>query len=529
MECITKNPFRILGLYADATERDMQRNRAKMCAYLDAEKEVQFEQDFSFLKPVKRSTESIESAVSALESDSDKLIHALFWFVKGSHIDETAFENLKAGFNVKAAEIWEKVTTNEDQWLHHFTAVNNLSTLKLAMSLQSDNLNQEGLSQAINLKLKLIGSSIFPKFVEKTVGTRFDPVADDTMMLFTDNVLNSLEPHLEQRKVGNFEILAMFTPVTDALKNRVRDRLADKPMQRLNNLVLANKKKRKADGAQGIKHADYLITKGLKDLSDLKKLLGPSDLQYQTIADKLAGEVLQTAIDYFHAHEDSSTIDPTITALPLMEKAKAFACGNLTKQRIDENISDLEEWQEEKPEREKYEQIKAHADKLFELLSTFQDKTANINTAKQFTTQCKPYLETIRDKLGKTDELYLRISSSIAGNALGMAISALNEIYNQSDSYVGDTQLSRKALANMEVFSLIQDLKRFDVDEDLEERLSQNYDIVSNNILASAPPRYQTNYSDLYRPTKSASGCLILLLITASINGLIILISGVIG
>lgn len=528
MECITNNPFRILGLYADATERDMQRNRAKICAYLDAEKEVQFEQDFSFLKPVKRATETIESAISALESDSDKLIHALFWFVRGSHIDETAFENLKAGFDLKAVEIWEKVITNEDQWLQHYTAVNNLSTLKLAISLQSDNLNQEGLSQAINLKLKLIGSNTFSKFVEKTVGPRFDPDADDTVLQFADTVLSSLEPHLDKSKVGNIEILAMFTPVTAAIKNRVRDRLAEKPMQRLNNLLLANKTKRKADGSQGIKHANHLISKGRKDLSDLKKLLGTSDLQYQTMADKFAGEVLQTAIDYFHAYEDNNETDPTLAALPLMEKAKTFACGSLIKQRVDKNISDLVEWQEKKPEREKYGKVREQADELYLLLQNFQSKASNINTALNFVKKCKPYLASIEDTLGITDELYLQISSSIADNALGKAIDALNKTYNKLDNSSGSSLIYDRYMADLKMMSLITELQSYNVDKEVEERINKNFEIVSKNMGGYIPPDYRPKNSDLHAPAKSTSGCLVSLITILSFNVFFVIIFGLV-
>ncbi len=487
MECITNNPFRILGLYADATERDLQRNRAKISAYLDAQKEIQFEQDFYFLHPIQRSTEAITNAISALESDAEKLIHSLFWFVRGSHVDETAINNLIAGYEEKAIEIWEKVAGNEDQWHHHYTAVNNLSTFKLAKSVQTDNLDREALSEAINLKLKLIGSSSFSQFSDTTVGTRYTPAQDDTLIRFTDQLLNGLEPYFERDKVECSDVLTMFSNGSNVVVGKVRDRLAKKPLQRLNNLLIANKKNRKEDATQGQRHANSLIRRGKEDITYLKKLLGVNDIQYQTIADKFAGEILQTAIDYFHAFEDSEETDPTIIALPLMQKAKSYAYGSLIKQRIDKNISDLQEWHDEKPEREKYNKISESAGKLMKLLESFQNKPPKVITALSFATQSKDLLVTIRDKIGRSDDLYIKMSSTIVNNALGMAIAAYNSAQEKiNNPYLAIAQGSSTSLVDEitdsgKISSLIRLLCEFDTDGETRQRLELNRSIISNN------------------------------------------------
>jgi hypothetical protein len=487
MECITKNPFRILGLYADATERDLQRNRAKVTAYLNSQKETQFEQDFPFLSPLMRSTETIEEATSALESDDDRLKHSLFWFIKGNHIDETALENLKAGSYTKTVAIWEKVVANEDQWQHHYSAVNNLSTLKIILSVQADSFDRDYLLQGVSLKLRFIDSNVFSLFVEKTVGTRYNPEPDKTCMLFAECLLNGLAPHLEQRQLHGLDILTMFEAAPANIRSNVRNRLSEQPIQRLSILLEENKRNRKLDATLGEQHANNLVNKGKTYISEIKKLFGTGDIQYQTLADKFAGELLQTAIDYFHAFEDSEETDPTIIALPLMQKAKSYAYGSLIKQRIDKNISDLQEWQDEKPEREKYNKISESAGKLMKLLESFQNKPPKVITALSFATQSKDLLVTIRDKIGRSDDLYIKMSSTIVNNALGMAIAAYNSAQEKiNNPYLAIAQGSSTSLVDEitdsgKISSLIRLLGEFDTDGETRQRLELNRSIISNN------------------------------------------------
>lgn len=65
MELISKNPFRIVGLIADITEKDLQRQRAKLNALINVGKEISSEMDFPFL-PIFARDESLITASFAL-------------------------------------------------------------------------------------------------------------------------------------------------------------------------------------------------------------------------------------------------------------------------------------------------------------------------------------------------------------------------------------------------------------------------------------------------------------------------------
>lgn len=104
MECITNNPFRVLGLYANASQRDLQRNRSEISAFLTAGKPVSFKVDFPFLPKIDRRSELVDSALARIQLNQDKLLHSMFWFTNGSHVDEPAFNALETGQADKAAE-----------------------------------------------------------------------------------------------------------------------------------------------------------------------------------------------------------------------------------------------------------------------------------------------------------------------------------------------------------------------------------------------------------------------------------------
>ena len=108
-EKICNNPFRILGVYANASIRDIKANEAKAKAFLNVGREVLYSCDFNnLLSPVQRTAEIMATANSQLTLPNEKIKHALFWFVKATPLDEIAFNHLANGNTSQAIDIWEK-------------------------------------------------------------------------------------------------------------------------------------------------------------------------------------------------------------------------------------------------------------------------------------------------------------------------------------------------------------------------------------------------------------------------------------
>lgn len=90
MKLIQNNLFRAVGILANATEREIQKNKAKIRAYTKVGKALAFDVDFPILNSIDRLENRINQAFSNLEQNQSKLNHSIFWFLKTNPFDETA-------------------------------------------------------------------------------------------------------------------------------------------------------------------------------------------------------------------------------------------------------------------------------------------------------------------------------------------------------------------------------------------------------------------------------------------------------
>ena len=119
---IENNPFRVLGVFSNATLKEITANKTRIAAYAKVGKPIAFPLDSACdLPAVDRASEAIVAADHELSLPSTKIIHALFWFVKVSNFDEMAIEHLLNGDAVKAKEILSKKES--------FSSLANLSVL----------------------------------------------------------------------------------------------------------------------------------------------------------------------------------------------------------------------------------------------------------------------------------------------------------------------------------------------------------------------------------------------------------------
>ena len=112
MKAVLQNPYRILGLPANTSERQIQKQISIIKRYAEVGKSKTFEYDFNFLGPINRDLDAIEKASSKLEQIHNKLHQSLFWFINHSRIDSIAFNHMINGNDVKASEIWYKSLKN---------------------------------------------------------------------------------------------------------------------------------------------------------------------------------------------------------------------------------------------------------------------------------------------------------------------------------------------------------------------------------------------------------------------------------
>ena len=111
-------------------------------------------------------------------------------------------------------------------------------------------------------------------------------------------------------------------------------------------------KKISSNKANALNAGKELYDSVRNELAQLKNILRENNLKFTSISDKVSDEVLQCGIDYFKYYQDTST-DPGAATMDLFRKANSLAIGNIAKQRCQENTENLQEWIDDKPERDK--------------------------------------------------------------------------------------------------------------------------------------------------------------------------------
>ena len=252
-------------------------------------------------------------------------------------------------------------------------------------------------------------------------------------------------------------------------------------------------------------------TKGL--LSQLKGLLGVSDMQYQMIADKLATTILQCGINYFNDTEEDDAVDK---AMKLQNYSLSIAVGQMAKDRCKENVDILKkigpEYKVQKELERLGHKVKAFKNKersvpnfgsstaslAFQLNSSFQ---SNYTTSdiQNFISECQPDLLSIGRKLGANTSTYIKISSVIV--SVAVAVNAVIDIVNKAQQFASLTHNPGDLVwMVMSSVSVMKSIGQLTMDNECREYYQKNYNTLCNihNQLTPKP-----------QPSSSSGGCYI--------------------
>lgn len=332
MNSIHDNPFRIAGIVANATQRNIEQQKSRIQAYSRVGKEITSEYDFPFLNKITRNANLIDKAFSDIEHNQSRINHSLFWFVNSSPVDATAIQHLISGNKEKAVEIWEKLITDKEVNAKNLSAFNNIGTLYFLEG------SKEGLAKGFTAKIKLIESDNFIDYAHAVADATFSPNAQKQTELLVDRIFshntNSFAPK---------DLISVFN-ASPAAKKYASQKVLHEPAGNIEYAVEQAKKSRSATKLNAYKAGKNLYTKTKSDLSILASVTGKTDPQYKMLADNVAKEVLQCSIDYFNESDKQDRQGNYLEeAMELARLAKSIAVNSITVERISDNIATLED------------------------------------------------------------------------------------------------------------------------------------------------------------------------------------------
>jgi len=345
MNIIKQNPFRVLGLTANATEKELQRQISIIKRYAEVGKTKTFDSDFEFIGDISRNQEEIQQASNLIEQAHKKLLYALFWFIKNNQFDEIAFNNLKERNIEKAIEIWNK-TLKEEITSKNYSSYHNLSTLYIALATIDAQIELQKLQTGISLKGKLIHSENLKDFSKLITGngTASDPI--EISKKFVDEVIELLKPYLNKRNgISTNDLISLFNTFPASIKKYISAKFTEVPISNIENEIEKTRRKRKNSPEDAEEHGEELYKSTKNDITLLKKLMGSSNVQFQMIANKLSNELLECSIVFYNHWSENYTddFDPFDDALKVAKYAKSIGSTGQAKNRIDEAIDTLED------------------------------------------------------------------------------------------------------------------------------------------------------------------------------------------
>lgn len=444
MKIIEENPYRILGVYSNSPTRERLANLNRMKAFLKVGKQVSFPLDIpQYLSSVNRTEASVADAEAKLTLPKDQILYGLFWFVKATPMDDVALNHLLAGEIVKAEKIWFKK--------------------ECASSLQNRivcALMRGNYDSAIDCAEILYGNAQYcSQFISYITDAGGGINNTDLAFSFLDAVCD---------EVGASKILPLIK--NTAWKKHIGE-IAVKPIVDSIENAIKVAKESKGKGSNARLNAGETLRKNTRNaILQLKTFLSTKDLQYQMIADKLGLEILQCAIDYYN---DSEEPDAARKAMKLLKDAESIVVGQIAKDRYIENKNKLENIISNLPPVE----VTSEHIAIHNFLRSFIDQPSLIVHSIQLIRNCAPYIVAIKEKLGKSNEYYLKISTIIVNNALSNVIEEVNEAQTK-DFYVLKNTLVKawRTQLYMDKFDLEPDYKngRF------KQCRKALYDIINN-------------------------------------------------
>ena len=323
---VGKNPYRILGVYANATSKEMQKNLSRIAAFAKVGRSEGFPTDFSAAFRVAsalmrvefeaavfepgRDEAAVAAAQAQLHSAGDRLVHLCFWWTCATPADEAAFRKLETGDLMGALAVWNRahnvsavVNAMTTSWLLADTATVGAKAEELFCTMSDE------LCALVDPTLRLEPEALIRRFfVALTdVGCRVETLPQGT--------------HEVWRRLWS-EYAAM--PYLRAIEKEVAAAAS------LGNVP-----------AENLQAAKRLKALAVRVLPQLKKIYADDVLAYQVQADKLAEAVLQRAIVFFNESEGGEAV---YQAMPLQQYALSIAEGEPARQRCRENVAVLQGW-----------------------------------------------------------------------------------------------------------------------------------------------------------------------------------------
>ena len=319
-EIILNNPFRVLGVYANSSYREIVASVSKATKFMEVGREVDYPLDLPKVKNLNvkssltHSLEDLDNALAVISNSEERLKYAQFWFLRMTPLDYLAFELLFEGYFNQALAVWNR----ED----------NLSSLqnRIIISLWKSDI-KSALQDAEKLYI------LFPDDFLKAVDSKGTLVksANNLIQSFVDTIAGCLPPKKMLTSIPSpFWLDYIIPTVTDDSITNINKAIQDAK----DELDLLNNEGRRVASVLPKDGIGQKLLDGTKDYYYLLKKVSSSDNpRLQLTFDSLANMLYECSIDEYNIRKFSPNYSIT-----LLQEALVLSNNSMDKEEINSKI-----------------------------------------------------------------------------------------------------------------------------------------------------------------------------------------------
>ena len=456
MELVLNNPFRVLGLPATASTRDITKRISDLETFAELGKAKTYPHDFPGLGALDRSIEAIKDAARKIEQTEGRLFHSFFWFRAGDSVDELALDSLAAGSVDEAVELWDKQLGKKGT--KKYTWRLNRGVLRLVRA-NGGTLDKDEMDEALEDLGFVIDDDLDDSIQDVLSGNEAGLDRESLWRRVVDEIVG-----LVQSSAGTpygkhaLKIVESFWSFPSEARDYVSSKIVNPLIEEVKDAIKVSEELRADEDFEALK-AKNQLGKVEKIIEDLEEVLGEEDIRFQTIANAYADEVCACAVKALNNFKDPKL------AMSLIQWADSLPSFSRVKSRIEENLEIIQGWIEEDEE-----------DELFgELVKKLKVDVYTMTQASNMLEDMKRELAKIKAKVGSTDKRYITISSACAHRILGFLIDTVNEA---QDSFSSRKNLTDLQSTIGQATGLTRKLLLLDLDGETRVRVNKNLETI---------------------------------------------------
>jgi hypothetical protein len=510
IEIFGNNPYRILGVWSNSSEREIRANQSKIEALSKVGKVTSFELDhlipcdiadfiqhysniIKYLEdgldksyianreavennikrcketlnewnnveqhsPIwniypNRTIENLTNAKTKLASAKERIKYALFWFCNYTSNDEQALKLLSEHKWYEAGKIWfHKI---------NFSAYINDAVLQWA---------ERNYFSAIISILNLIHKESFRKEFVSTISNGTIELSEEELsQMFWDALYEFPETELSTQDILRYGCEVNLNPkiLTEKDKEYIRKKGFDIIESPIKDMLRAASNQDENNFEEGRKIYDKIVKEAPTVLTRIKRLAGDNNYRYKLLCNEIAEKLLDYAIHYNNDNKDEW--NASAIALGYANYALTIVKDDNLRERCEENISIF-----------KTNKQSATLHYIETRFNEFRASNVNISEVEKLYSDVHLQVGRIKTLAGKESELYKNVSDRVVNEILNILISICNK--------------HKDASTASSASSIIKKMKEMYMSQETKLRIDKNYSILSNNMMAAIR---RGNFGDL--------------------------------